>query len=454
MSVKKIDTRRAKKVFTKDQTILPNLQGLENRVTNLEEVGTSGSSSGTLISVDTSPEASGIASSDDVCKAVRITDGPPDYALAQADSLINAESIGIISEYETATQFKYVQAGELTKDVGVWNNACDEDLALNSPPGLEKGVAYFLSPDTPGNFTKNPPTVDGEIINPLFIGTSKPDTALVLPYRGNQIGSGISKGTYFTQSNFTWNAVDEVWEFPFTHGLDNKYPIVWVYDENDQPVTAIAFRPTSGSETSSLTLRFSDALYDTLASNTWYLRVVGNGENANVDISSADPQPVGATADPGSSGEYSDAGHVHEGNILQFAKDTHSTSGAYTTDTSWRDISSILQITNFTPKRTDTILRVKLQYGTAAGASGEQKFRVKLNDGSTITYSAEKLGGMTNNWVGPINLEFYIPVPAISTYTIDIEHTHTVTTSFYISYGHTEAILTVEELLIPGFTSW
>jgi hypothetical protein len=37
MSVKKINANKAKKVFTSDQPILPNIQGLSNRITSLED---------------------------------------------------------------------------------------------------------------------------------------------------------------------------------------------------------------------------------------------------------------------------------------------------------------------------------------------------------------------------------------------------------------------------------
>jgi len=98
---------------------------------------------------------------------VRLTAGG-DYALAQADSAANAESIGVVS-VATGTGLIVQQAGHITGLTGLTDEA-----------------VYFLDPITPGALTETQPTTIGQIVKPVLIadGTT---SAWVVPYRGNDV---------------------------------------------------------------------------------------------------------------------------------------------------------------------------------------------------------------------------------------------------------------------------
>lgn len=77
--------------------------------------------------------------------------------------------------------------------------------------------------------------------------------------------SGAVVETDFTAASFSSNL------YSYTHSLGTRYPNVRVFDANDQPVNNIACYPTSGSETTSQTLEFSDELLTAMSSDTWHL---------------------------------------------------------------------------------------------------------------------------------------------------------------------------------------
>lgn len=78
---------------------------------------------------------------------------------------------------------------------------------------------------------------------------------------------GLSVEADFTAASFSSNL------YSYSHNLGTKYVHVMVFDANDQPVNNIACYPTSGSETSSQTLEFSDELLTAMSTDTWRLKI-------------------------------------------------------------------------------------------------------------------------------------------------------------------------------------
>ena len=92
------------------------------------------------------------------------------YALAQADTVANAEAIGVI-QTANASQFDVVYVGAIT---GLSN--------------LIDGEVYFLSDTVAGSATSVEPTTLGSVSKPIFVATST-STAVVLNMRGILNGS-------------------------------------------------------------------------------------------------------------------------------------------------------------------------------------------------------------------------------------------------------------------------
>jgi len=90
------------------------------------------------------------------------------YILAQANTGVNAEVVGVVVE-RTSLDFTVRQSGHMT--------------GLTS---LTAGVVYFLDPSVAGGFTATAPTANGEISRPVLLASSTSE-AYVLPYRGNNI---------------------------------------------------------------------------------------------------------------------------------------------------------------------------------------------------------------------------------------------------------------------------
>lgn len=77
------------------------------------------------------------------------------YVIAQADSVSNAEAIGIVSVVTDANNFTLIEQGEIT-----------------TLSGLTAGVTYFLSASSAGALTATEPVADGQISKPLLISTA------------------------------------------------------------------------------------------------------------------------------------------------------------------------------------------------------------------------------------------------------------------------------------------
>lgn len=107
---------------------------------------------------------------------VRPTDSGGVFALAQANSVDNAEGIGVISEVNVNT-FTVVYSGVIVSG------------ALN---GYNSGDVLFLSDLTAGKLTTTPPTLPGTVIKTVVVMTGDTGEAQVVNYVGSVIGGEAS----------------------------------------------------------------------------------------------------------------------------------------------------------------------------------------------------------------------------------------------------------------------
>jgi hypothetical protein len=106
--------------------------------------------------------------------------GPGTYALAQADSIVNAEVFGMVAQVIDVNQFVIALNG----------SSSQANQTVFS--GLTPGAVYFLSPDIPGGMTDIEPTIPGQISKPVLIATAT-GGGIVLQMRGTVIPNPQSK---------------------------------------------------------------------------------------------------------------------------------------------------------------------------------------------------------------------------------------------------------------------
>lgn len=102
--------------------------------------------------------------------------GVQTYAKAKADSVANAEVIGVVSDVEDVDNFTISTGGRI-------------DGLL----GLTPNEVYFLDPILSGGITAVEPTTIGEVSKPILIADSA-TSGYVLSYRGTEIGTGGGGG--------------------------------------------------------------------------------------------------------------------------------------------------------------------------------------------------------------------------------------------------------------------
>jgi hypothetical protein len=136
------------------------------------------------------------------------------FVKAQADSVVNAEALGIVVEVVDVNNFK-LQSGGFCENLS----------------GFTAGTVYFLSDVTAGLLQSAEPTDDGTISKPLFIALSA-TTGYFFNFRGLQVGPSNSVYSSFTNADLTDNVLT------ITHNLGRKYVAVTIIDDNDNPVDA------------------------------------------------------------------------------------------------------------------------------------------------------------------------------------------------------------------------
>ena len=116
---------------------------------------------------------------------VRWDSGTSSYLKAQADSITNAEVVGIVSAVAGPDDFVLTITGY-----------------VDGVAGMASGTVYFLSATVAGQLTATPPSTVGHVNKPLFIATSA-TTGYFINYRGMTIGAATAAGSepFVTVSN-------------------------------------------------------------------------------------------------------------------------------------------------------------------------------------------------------------------------------------------------------------
>jgi hypothetical protein len=114
------------------------------------------------------------------------------YAKAQADSVANAEVVGIVTAVTDANNFTFASHGIITTGV----------------PTAAAGTVYFLSASSAGALTATEPSAVGQVSKPVLIVLESASKALFLNLRGMLIQSGDA--AYMTWSEVTGTSQNAV----------------------------------------------------------------------------------------------------------------------------------------------------------------------------------------------------------------------------------------------------
>lgn len=96
------------------------------------------------------------------------------FVTAKADTVANAEVVGIVFNVVSTNVFQLVTDGRIT-----------------GLTGLTAGTVYFLSPTTAGAITATAPTTNGQVSKPVFIADST-TSGYFVNMRGQQISPSKS----------------------------------------------------------------------------------------------------------------------------------------------------------------------------------------------------------------------------------------------------------------------
>lgn len=207
-----------------------------------------------------------------------------DYIKSQADSVANAEVIGIVTEVISVNKFKFTLGGPVA--------------GLTS---LTAGDVYFLSPDTAGAITSTKPSDAGEIIKPVLVATST-TAGYFINFNGVEVTDGIAT---FYQDFIDADLTSGV--LTLNHGFGHKYVMIQIYDNNDDGIL-----PDNINLVDANTSDVDLTSFGTLT-GTW--RAVAFDQGANVAnhhsySNSFDDSELQAVTDP-DTGAGKSAGEIH-----------------------------------------------------------------------------------------------------------------------------------------------
>jgi hypothetical protein len=146
---------------------------------------------------------------------LRYNSGTSLYVKALADSIVNAEAVGIVSE-------------DISDDMFVVTNVGWVEHIL-SPAALTPGAVYFLSDVTAGLLTESEPS-EGSISKPVFLATGITE-GFFFNFRGTEI---VSSTTSYYRAFTDADLVDGV--LTVTHNLGHRYCSVTVFDDTPKMV--------------------------------------------------------------------------------------------------------------------------------------------------------------------------------------------------------------------------
>ena len=112
-----------------------------------------------------------------VGKVVKSSGSNGAFATAQANSAANAEVVGIVTVV-SGNDITIVTSGEV-------------DIAA-AVPDVAASTVVFLDPSNAGDLTATEPSTDGQISKPIGIVTTQNSKMVLLPFRGEILGSGVN----------------------------------------------------------------------------------------------------------------------------------------------------------------------------------------------------------------------------------------------------------------------
>ena len=130
--------------------------------------------------------------SNDRGKAVKMTDasGTPTYALATANTVANADAIGIITQVINATTFIIALSGRITVDAAIitYGGSPVAGTVLFLPTASALGVANSVQ--NSGHLTPTEPSGANEVSKPMAVVTVAGSEIVMLQQRGEVITTG------------------------------------------------------------------------------------------------------------------------------------------------------------------------------------------------------------------------------------------------------------------------
>lgn len=99
------------------------------------------------------------------------------FTPALADTAVNAEALGIITEITDANRFNVQMSGYVNQGLA----------------GLSPGEVYFLSATSPGAMTLIPPSTIPQVVKPIFVADSS-TSGYLLHYRANIVVDEVAPG--------------------------------------------------------------------------------------------------------------------------------------------------------------------------------------------------------------------------------------------------------------------
>lgn len=222
------------------------------------------------------------------------------YFICSANCGELSDMVGVMTDILDVNRFKLQQSGAFSLTTSEWSNVISG--------GLQKGISYWMPwSGSSFKYVTDPPELDGYVDKPVLFGLSN-TRALVLNFRGAEIGGNYSVAKTFISSDFS--IIDSVYVMSWAHGLNTKYLILQIYDQNVKPVSPSDYYPTSGDELNSTDIEFSGAMITEMSSYEWIMKAIGTGIKSD-SLSDATPKPSNSTGSPGTSNNPIRSDHQH-----------------------------------------------------------------------------------------------------------------------------------------------
>jgi len=262
------------------------------------------------------------------------------YAFSQADTLVNVETVGIMSDYVDANIFKIIHSGKFTKTSHGYT-----------------GPVVFVSPTSAGGLTETVPTTAGQFIKPIY-KVIDANTLEVIDYMAVQV---VAVNNDLPDTNITLS--DETTKNASTsnHGFLPKLTTAYYYGRINSAATALEyvtdrlFTNTTVNFTSDMTVAQMVALINAVPKNlngyTLTFQFANGTYNTSMSsyISILNFYGGGPIYIKGNAGESGN--HTNQAVILDFS--ASSTNGIYISN-----CTGNIEISNIAIKIKDAATRI------------------------------------------------------------------------------------------------